>query len=66
MLLRLKKAGSIVCKAVMVFMVMGIVLSGNVEAETYKFVLKIPSPQQWYFFGPSGGVVDSSGNLSCG
>jgi hypothetical protein len=40
-----KKPGSIACKAVMVSMVIGIVLSGSVEAETYQFVLKIPSPQ---------------------
>ena len=61
-MLRLKKAGSIVCKAVMVFIVLGIVLLGNVEAETYKLVFRIPS-QQWYFSDPYGVVVDSSGNV---
>ena len=60
-MLSLKKAGSIVCKAVMVFMVMGVVLSGNVEAETYKFVFKVPSQQG--FNNPYGVAVDSSGNV---
>ena len=61
-MLRLKKAGLVVCEAVMVFIVIGIVLSGNVEAGTYKFVFKIPS-QQWFFSNPSGVAVDSSGNV---
>ena len=61
-MLRLKKAGLVVCEAVMVLIVIGIVLSGNVEAETYKFVSKIPS-QQWFFSNPSGVAVDSSGNV---
>ncbi len=42
-------------------MVIGI-LSGRVEAETYKFVLRIPS-QQWYLSNPTGVAVDSSGNV---
>ncbi len=57
----LKKAGSIVYKTALVFMVIGI-LSGRVEAETYKFVLRIPS-QQWYLSNPTGVAVDSSGNV---
>ena len=61
-MLRLKKAGLVVCEAVMVLIVIGMVLSGNVEAGTYKFVFKIPS-QQWFFSDPSGVAVDSSGNV---
>jgi tripartite motif-containing protein 71 len=47
----------------MILMVVGIVLLGNAEGETYKFVLKIPSSQQWFFSYPSGVAVDSSGNV---
>src|SRR4030042_1741132 len=64
-MLRRKKAGSIVWKAVMVFMVMGIVLSGNVEAQTYQFVTKWGSPGSGdgQFNYPAGVAVDSSGNV---
>src|SRR4030042_1395755 len=64
-MLRRKKAGSIVWKAVMVFMVMGIVLSGNVEAQTYQFVTKWGSSGSGdgQFNYPFGVAVDSSGNV---
>ena len=58
----LKKAGLIISKAVMVFVVIGIVLSGRAQAGTYKFTSKIP-PQQWPLQFPYGVAVDSSGNV---
>ncbi len=64
-MLRAKKAGSMVCKAVMVLMVMGIVLSGKVEAQTYQFVTKWGSQGSGdgEFTNPVGAAVDSSGNV---
>jgi tripartite motif-containing protein 71 len=45
-------------------MVLVLLLIGEVGAEdSYEFVLKIPSTQQWYFDHPVGIAVDSGGNV---
>ena len=43
---------------------LGLIQVGGAGAEnSYEFVLKIPSSQQWNFYSPSGIAVDNSGNF---